>query len=341
MACSMAKYDTCYHSDGNRLNLNLDTLYTKYLESNGESEASIVDRVSPEEYSAEASYDVFQPDHSLHSGIVSQLSRGSLAAKSLSTRYFQQLTTTLVSNHDHHPPLKIPPSVTHDIQFSIWSNRRPLKLITPTQAWLNINPTVDPLKHLDSEFIHRTYQKLNETIRSSDPFLVPTLFPRASASALGSKRDSEIGVASAHDDRSMLITSLDFSLEWLFAVDGELSTCWRDSSPVKPGSFFGLNFVKGTRLNRLIIFGSLEPEDWKLEVYSADQKQWNATLVVPTVSPHQEPPVTKYVFDLSTQPPREVKKVRLLKMKDPIDSFKSDPKGFTVCGWMINEDWIL
>ncbi|WAQ93198.1 hypothetical protein PtA15_18A256 [Puccinia triticina] len=332
MACSLAKFDTCYHTDENLLNLNLDTLYTKYLESDGESEATIVDHASPEEYVAESAYNLWQPDYSLNAGIVSQLSRGSLAAKRLSTRYFQQLTTALRSPEESDIWLSIPPSVSSDIQFSIWSNRRPLKLITPVQSSLITDSPPTKIAYLDPEFIDNAYGRLNQTIQTSDPFLVPSMFPRALPSH-HLKPESEIGLASAYDDRSMLITNLNFSSEWPLAVDGELSTCWKDLSGTEHGSFVGLNFVKNVQLKRLTFFGKVEPENWKLELLSANDQKWISKSVVPKIITHQEPPLTKFVYDTTST---LVKKVRLI-----IPQGKSNLNGITVCGWMINEDWVV
>lgn len=334
MACSLAKFDTCYHTDEKVLNLNLDTLYTKYLESDGESGASIVDHASPEEYVAESAYNVWQPDHSLNAGLVSRLSRGSLAAKRLSARYFQQLTTAIQFSERGHLRLSTPPSVLGDIQFSIWLNRRPLSLITPVQPALMTGSVARKISHLDPEFIDHAYERLNKTIQNSDPFLVPSLFPRALPSH-DMKPESEIGVASAYDDRSMLITNLAFSREWPLAVDGELSTCWKAPSGTRHGSFIGLNFVKNIQLNRLTLFGEFEAEHWELEVYSANDKTWTSTAAIPTISTHQEPRVTKFVYDL---PPSSslVKKLRLILSHE-----KASPSGMAVCGWMVNEDWVV
>ncbi|KAA1073472.1 hypothetical protein PGT21_013126 [Puccinia graminis f. sp. tritici] len=333
MACSLAKFSTCYHTDENIVNLNLDTLYTKYLESDSESEASIVDHASPEEYMAESAYNVWQPDYSLNTGVVSQLSRGSLAAKRLSTRYFQQLTTALRTSEESDLWLRIPRSVSNDIQFSIWSNRRPLKLITPVQSTL-IADSPAKISFLDPQFIDHAYERLNKTIQSSDPFLVPSMFPRA-LSSHHSKPESEIGVASAYDDRSMLITNLNFSRQWPLAIDGELSTCWKDLPALEHGSFVGLNFVRNVQVNQLTFFGKIEPENWKLESLSANNQKWNTEPVIPRIITHQEPPLTKFVYDLSASSTL-VKKFRLI-----IPQGKSSPNGITVCGWMINEDWVV
>ncbi|PLW43712.1 hypothetical protein PCASD_08276 [Puccinia coronata f. sp. avenae] len=338
MACSLAKFETCYHTDESVLNLNLDTLYAKYLESDGESDAAIVDHASPEEYAAESAYDVSQPDHSLNTGLVSHLSRGSLVAKRLSTRYFQQLTTAIHFSEKGDLVTTIPRSVSSDIQFSIWSNRRPLKLITPTRSSLITGSSARKISHLDPEFINHAYERLNQTIQASDPFLVPSLFPRA-LSLHHSKPESEIGVASAYDDRSMLITNLNFSREWPLAVDGELSTCWEHLSGTKHGSFVGLNFVKSIHINQLTFFGKIAAEDWGLEVYSAEDRTWVSQPVIPTQITHQEPPVTKFVYNLSATADSQslVKKLRLIIPQ----TSSSSPSGMTVCGWMVNEDWVV
>jgi hypothetical protein len=238
---------------------------------------------------------------------------------------------------------------------------------------------------------NHAYERLNQTIQASDPFLVPSLFPRA-LSLHHSKPESEIGVASAYDDRSMLITNLNFSREWPLAVDGELSTCWEHLSgtPVcscnprpsaiypslnvlvllaqgtKHGSFVGLNFVKSIHINQLTFFGKIAAEDWGLEVYSAEDRTWvrdpglcvsrfmprTGTLnsnnrsirqvsqpVIPTQITHQEPPVTKFVYDLSATADSQslVKKLRLIIPQ----TSSSSPSGMTVCGWMVNEDWVV
>ncbi|KNZ63150.1 hypothetical protein VP01_1180g1 [Puccinia sorghi] len=334
MACSLAKFDTCYHTDENVLNLNLDTLYTKYLESDGESGASIVDHASPEEYVVESAYNVWQPDHSLNAGLVSRLSRGSLAAKRLSTRYFQQLTTAIQFSERGNLRLSAPPSVLGDIQFSIWLNRRPLSLITPVQPAHIAGSVARKISHLDPEFINHAYERLNKTIQNSDPFLVPSLFPR-NLPPHDMQPESEIGLASAYDDRSMLITNLAFSREWPLAVDGELSTCWKAPSGMPHMGFVGLNFVKSIQLNRLTLFGKFEGEHWGLEVYLANDKIWTSKSAIPTISTHQEPPVTKFVYDL---PPDSslVKKVRLI-----LSQGNASPAGMTVCGWMVNENWVV
>ncbi|KAH9443125.1 hypothetical protein Pst134EB_027477 [Puccinia striiformis f. sp. tritici] len=224
MACSLAKFDTCYHTDVNMDNLNLDTLYTKYLESNGEEEATLVDHASLEEYLIESEYNIWQPNHSLSTGIVSKLRRGTLAAKKLSTRYFQQLTSSIDESYDtkeRRDRVGISRSISiikSDIQFSVWSNRKPLKLISPLSfhhsSLVNDHHTFSGRKPnlLDPQFIKEVNERLNKTIQRSDPFQVSSLFPRALrfSDEEYNNRESEIGVGSAYDDQSMLITNLDF-----------------------------------------------------------------------------------------------------------------------------------
>lgn len=348
MACSLAQFNTCYHADENKLNLNLDTLYTKYLESDGESNASIIQHASPEEYLKESPYNVFQPGHSLDSGVVSELSRGSLAAKHLSTRYFHQLSSAPFSNENSRLQSSIPNHAFNDIQFSVWSNRRPLKLVTSAQSTVLINSKTQEVNHLDAEFIHHTFRRLNQTIQDSDPFLVPALFPRPSTN-LDEKSELEIGVASAYDDRSMLITNLDFPREWPLAIDGELSTCWNPSLSIPIPAmnheiFVGLNFVQSVQLNKLTIFGNFDTNKWKLETYSAEERKWNSmSRLVPTIIQHHEPPSTKYVYDFLTKvSSSKVKKIRLiLKPSSSPFELKSNQNSFSICGWMMNKDWVI
>ncbi|KAI7938885.1 hypothetical protein MJO28_014464 [Puccinia striiformis f. sp. tritici] len=364
MACSLAKFDTCYHTDVNMDNLNLDTLYTKYLESNGEEEATLVDHASLEEYLIESEYNIWQPNHSLSTGIVSKLRRGTLAAKKLSTRYFQQLTSSIDESYDtkeRRDRVGISRSISiikSDIQFSVWSNRKPLKLISPLSfhhsSLVNDHHTFSGRKPnlLDPQFIKEVNERLNKTIQRSDPFQVSSLFPRALrfSDEEYNNRESEIGVGSAYDDQSMLITNLDFPREWSFAIDGDLSTCWKDLSS-EQGSFIGLNFVKDVSLKQLTIFGQIQPENWRLEIYSTQSKKWIPKPTIPRIIKHQEPPLTKFVYDL--QPSSSfsdddddhllVKKFRLIMgsnlREEPEHKASSD--GITVCGWMINEDWVI
>ncbi|KNE94225.1 hypothetical protein PSTG_12453 [Puccinia striiformis f. sp. tritici PST-78] len=363
MACSLAKFDTCYHTDVNMDNLNLDTLYTKYLESNGEEEATLVDHASLEEYLIESEYNIWQPNHSLSTGIVSKLRRGTLAAKKLSTRYFQQLTSSIDESYDtkeRRDRVGISRSISiikSDIQFSVWSNRKPLKLISPLSfhhsSLVNDHHTFSGRKPnlLDPQFIKEVNERLNKTIQRSDPFQVSSLFPRALrfSDEEYNNRESEIGVGSAYDDQSMLITNLDFPREWSFAIDGDLSTCWKDLSS-KQGSFIGLNFVKDVSLKQLTIFGQIQPENWRLEIYSTQSKKWIPKPTIPRIIDHQEPPLTKFVYDL--QPSSSfsddddhllVKKFRLIMGSNLREQpeHKASSDGITVCGWMINEDWVI
>ncbi|POV94297.1 hypothetical protein PSTT_16929 [Puccinia striiformis] len=323
MACSLAKFDTCYHTDVNMDNLNLDTLYTKYLESNGEEEATLVDHASLEEYLIESEYNIWQPKRRDRVGI----------SRSISI-------------------------IKSDIQFSVWSNRKPLKLISPLSfhhsSLVNDHHTFSGRKPnlLDPQFIKEVNERLNKTIQRSDPFQVSSLFPRALrfSDEEYNNRESEIGVGSAYDDQSMLITNLDFPREWSFAIDGDLSTCWKDLSS-EQGSFIGLNFVKDVSLKQLTIFGQIQPENWRLEIYSTQSKKWIPKPTIPRIIKHQEPPLTKFVYDL--QPSSSfsdddddhllVKKFRLIMgsnlREEPEHKASSD--GITVCGWMINEDWVI
>ncbi|MBW0486776.1 hypothetical protein O181_026491 [Austropuccinia psidii MF-1] len=338
MACSLAKFDTCYHIGENILNLNLDTLYTRYVEAEGRSIGSIVSHVLPTQYLAEVSYDVRQPEHHFESGLVSQLSRGTIAPKRFSVRYFQQLSTTLLPSPPADNCRTMPRSVSNDIQFSIWSNRRPIKLIESPKAQLALS--LDPIQDipLDAEFIQMAYQRLNETLQSSDPFLVPHPFPRPELrSDLFS--DTEIGVASALDDRAMLITNLAFSPDWPLAVDSEISTCWKGSINVKEPGFVGLNFVKSVSLQAVSLFGNIDVENWVFETWHSEKNRWIQSESLPTVTSLGTSSTNKYFFTPFGSTIK-VKKIRL-KLRPEIVDQATKSHEIAICGWEMEKNWLI
>ncbi|CAH7665965.1 hypothetical protein BY996DRAFT_7319258 [Phakopsora pachyrhizi] len=359
IACSLAKFNTCYFNDPNILNLNLNTLYSKFVESDSEVNLTIANQVSQDDFLAELPHEIHQSAHHLRTSIISRLSRGSFVPKQLSTRFFNQLSAaSLPEPISNLYKSGISRYIAHDIQFSAWLNRQNIKLISSPESLIKIVEE-DQKNTIDTNVIQFALKRLNETIQSYDPFLVPEIFPRPLPNSENNLGD-EVGVVSASDDRSMLITNFDFSKDWNLLIDGDISTCWKGTlGSRKKTRYIGLNFVDHMVIQQIGLVGEFEPEDWELEFFLSDSNSWTSKHIAPVVLPSLDQESSKYVYHLAGQSIK-IKKFRFMltnkKYKQAIDDDELDEEeeeeerefyrmhGYEdskICGWVINNNLII
>ncbi|GAA5892102.1 hypothetical protein JCM5296_004060 [Sporobolomyces johnsonii] len=123
LACSLAKHPHCYFNDDDWLNIYMDALYTKYLESGsgGSSgalaSARIVSNTMPIIHLEHRRWRFENPDIDLHTGFT-WLGTGSFFPRALSTRFLQQQSASPI-------PLRRDQSLVADMFFSLWTNSYP------------------------------------------------------------------------------------------------------------------------------------------------------------------------------------------------------------------------
>ncbi|KAH9816491.1 hypothetical protein DFH28DRAFT_965412 [Melampsora americana] len=307
LSCSLSTYETCYFNDEDTVYPFLDSLYTKYIETNSRNQSPITATIN--------SINSESDPRDLGGSITHSV----LFPKFLSTRYLRQLSYLSETTEAH----------SNAESFSIWVNRPINRLLIPSPI-SNFSIPSTPSLTLASNVLEKM-MKMYDPMISPDPFPLP--IPISSKEI---ELKDEVGKVSSLDDRVLLMNSELMENEMIKAIDSDLKTCWNLNRLENRTKWVGLNFIKPIlNLNSLEINLSFtfHPSKlkYKLEYLQSNSINWKS-MNGSELNDHQ------MIYKATQTGLKDVKKIKL--------SFEKDEEGveeerIEICGWIINEDWIL
>ncbi|EGG06856.1 uncharacterized protein MELLADRAFT_71859 [Melampsora larici-populina 98AG31] len=178
-----------------------------------------------------------------------------------------------------------------------------------------------------------------------DPMISPDPFPLSIPNHLEGL-DDQIGQVASLDDKVLFFSSEPIEELMINSIDHDLNTCWKIKLDHRIGiqyKFIGLNFIAPIfSLNSFqLIFNSSNPSSFQsklnssLEFLSSNSTKWERM--------DTDLGVGKIGFKVIENAYQDVKKIKLsFRFHDDDDeSSEIDERWIEICGWMINEDWIL
>ncbi|KDE08916.1 hypothetical protein MVLG_01010 [Microbotryum lychnidis-dioicae p1A1 Lamole] len=211
-ACSIATSEHCYFNDDDWLNIYLDSLYTKYIDTrsgiiSGSASAStssvavprIVSNTMPVIHLEHRRWRFANPDVNLHTGFT-WIGCGSFAPKALSVRFLNQQTAAPVM-------LTRDQTLVSDMFFSLWTNTYPEQMpndLVPIDVEggdVGWSTGVDQWA-IVYENVLDAVRKLHDILTVQDTYLVPDPFP-----TIASPPESQLRAPCAND-KCLFMTSL-------------------------------------------------------------------------------------------------------------------------------------
>ncbi|KAG0078980.1 hypothetical protein BGZ93_007741 [Podila epicladia] len=270
--CVLAKYDHCYIQDDDWINLSMDSMYTAYIDAPD----SLLTNTIPSMFAQQRSWMFQNPKIGLHTGF-SWLGCGSFIPKKTVFRFQQQLGGSNLWKEQitlsdlfftlwrNQYPTVLSQALAPLDQSSSWSGnidqwnvvyqhlKYAMERLTTVLAGEGSIEGSPHRKGAKTDFIAEEETPFKDRyLRSScgnDKCLFQTnsdLFP--SPESVKWPITSEDWDIHAHEDNYQ---ALDYpSPEFIamhtyhYAVDGDLSTCWRSYQNMGRGGFFGLQFVR-------------------------------------------------------------------------------------------------
>lgn len=299
ISCSLAAYETCYFNDEETIHPNLDSLYTKYIETNSRTQFPIT-----------ATTNSVSPDTDPRD-LKGLITNSVLFPKQLSTRYLRQLS--YLSEED--------PS-SNENSFSIWVNRPINQLL--------IQPLISNTSIPSTQTSPHAFNVLERVLNTYDPMISPDPFPLSIPNTFKDLETDEVGKVASLDDKVLLFTSEALDDQMIKAIDADLNTCWKLDRVDHRKRFVGLNFViPVTNLNSLEIIlnplNQLTKLDYQLEFLQSNSTNWEKM-------DENRLEDNKLLYKALGNHLNGIKKIKFSLIND---------EQFEICGWIVNDDWIL
>ncbi|KAF9421669.1 hypothetical protein BGZ94_008766 [Podila epigama] len=286
--CVLAKYDHCYIQDDDWINLSMDSMYTAFIDSPN----TLLTNTIPSMYAQQRTWMFQNPRIGLHTGF-SWLGCGSFMPKQAVFKFLMQMGgSNLWKEH----------ITLSDLYFTLWRNQYPIVL---SQALAPLDQSSSWSGNIDQWSV--VYKQLNNAIQRLTTVLSGEGSYEGPEHRKGSKADfivdEELPVFKdrhlrqtnsdlfpepervkwpiapeerdiiAHEDR---FQALDYPgpefiafHNYHYAVDGDLSTCWRTYQNMGRGGYFGLQFVRPLKeLNQDLTRDSIGEYVGAIEVWS-------------------------------------------------------------------------